>query len=190
MSKTGYLYRTSGSVVDNYGLRLNVPSEAIDASDPITADLSALFTSISGANNIYVSKAGSDSNSGTILSPVRTLAKAVEIVPVNGKIISSCDLTDEQSVTISKELSIEGNKLPALVVNAEVYIQASLVSAIDVTSNKLFANILRVAESGVFQSAVFEAGVFEDILVDNFNVIVPTGGQIVGVIAGNTYQGV
>jgi len=85
MASTGFLHTGGGSSVLNYGLKLKVPRESIEV-DGITVNLEGLFESISGFGIVYVAPNGNDDNSGSIVSPLASLVRAIELAPYGGTI--------------------------------------------------------------------------------------------------------
>lgn len=65
---------------------------------------SASYTAPAGA--IYVSPAGADANPGTLAKPVKTVAKALALVPSGGTVVLRAG-TYHESVTVSKKVTIQ-----------------------------------------------------------------------------------
>jgi hypothetical protein len=87
--------------------------------------LSVSFAADSGLpdSTVYVSTTGSDSNTGTVNSPLKTIAKAVEVVPNGGTVFIKAGIYkgDEGNarIIISKDINIIGENQATTIIDGE-----------------------------------------------------------------------
>ncbi|OWT32866.1 hypothetical protein BGI41_05390, partial [Methanobrevibacter sp. 87.7] len=130
---------------------------------------------------VYVSVNGNDNNEGSVNSPVKTIAKAIEIASAEGsvgKIIIKDGVFNEKGLTIDANLEISGSKNTVINgLNGQIFV-------INNGHNVKLNNLILVNSTGTFGSAIknLKSNLTMDNMIIENNTVNSAMGQTISVV--------